>query len=209
MGIERDSKLAEYARLLAGWPGLVGRGQDAAALVADSLVLLPHLEGVTSLVDVGAGGGMPGIPLQLARPDLRVTLVEADQRKAAFLEQAGAALEIAIRVVAQRAEDAGRGPLRETFDAACCRALAALPVALELCLPLVRTGGRLLALSTEGDLGAAAGASRLLGGGEPRGVPAPSPLRKRGVVVVVAKVAPTPAAYPRRPGVPARRPLGI
>src|SRR5262245_53983216 len=106
MGIELDSKLAEYARLLAGWPGLVGRGQDPAALVDDSLVLLPHLAGVVSLVDVGAGGGMPGIPLQLARPDLRVTLVEADQRKAAFLEQAAATLAIPVRVVAVRAEDA-------------------------------------------------------------------------------------------------------
>jgi len=209
MGIDADSKLAEYARLLAAWPGLVGRGEDPAALIEDSLTLLPHLDGVSSLVDVGSGGGMPGIPLQLARPDLAVTLLESDHQKAAFLEQAAARLGIPITVVAERAEDAARGRLREAFDAACCRALAAMPVAAELCLPLVRVGGRWLALRTESDAGDGARACRLLGGGEPRLVPAPSRLRRRGVVVVVPKLAPSPAAYPRRAGVPARRPLGI
>ncbi len=209
MGIEADSKLAEYGRLLAGWPGLVGRGEDPAALVEDSLALLPHLADATTLVDVGSGGGMPGIPLALARPGLRVTLIESDARKAAFLEQAAARLALPLRVLAVRAEAAGRGELRETFDAACCRALAALPVALELCLPLVRIGGRLLVLSTESDLAPAAAAAAALGGGEPLAAAAPSRLRGRGAVVVVPKLAPTPDAYPRRPGVPARRPLGI
>jgi 16S rRNA (guanine527-N7)-methyltransferase len=209
MGIETDSKLAEYARLLAAWPGLVGRGEDPGALIEDSLTLLPHLDGVSTLVDVGSGGGMPGIPLLLARPGLAVTLVEADHQKAAFLEHAAARLGIAVAVVAERAEDAGRGPLREAFDAACCRALASMPVAGELCLPLVRVGGRWLALRTESDAGEGAEACRLLGGGDPQVVLAPSRLRARGVVVVVPKLAPTPAAYPRRAGVPARRPLGI
>jgi 16S rRNA (guanine527-N7)-methyltransferase len=209
MGIDADSKLAEYVGLLAAWPGLVGRGEDPGALVEDSLTLLPHLGGISTLVDVGSGGGMPGIPLKLARPELEVTLLEADRRKAAFLEHAAARLGIAVAVVAERAEDAGRGPLRESFDAACCRALASLPVAAELCLPLVRVGGRMLALRTESDAGLPGEACRLLGGGEPEEVPAPSRLRARGRVVVVPKLAPTPAAYPRRAGVPAKRPLGI
>ncbi|HEX6349790.1 MAG TPA: RsmG family class I SAM-dependent methyltransferase [Candidatus Dormibacteraeota bacterium] len=199
-----DSKLAEYARLLAGWPGLVGRGEDAGALVEDALVLLPHLGDAVSLVDVGSGGGMPGIPLALARPQLRVTLLEADARKAAFLTHAAARLGLDLRVVNERAEVAARSPLREAFDAACCRALAALPVALELCLPLVRVGGRLLALTTEEGV---AGAEQL-GGGPAQVVAAPSRLRAQGRVVIVPKVAPTPEAFPRRPGVPARRPLG-
>src|SRR5438874_5092236 len=165
MGIHADSKLAEYARLLAAWPGLVGRGEDAAALIDDSLTLLPHLDGVASLVDVGSGGGMPGIPIKLARPELAITLLEAERQKAAFLELAAARLGIEVEVVAERAEDAGRGRLREAFDAACCRALASMPVAAELCLPLVRVGGRWLALRTGSDAGAGAGAAagRLLG----------------------------------------------
>jgi 16S rRNA (guanine527-N7)-methyltransferase len=204
MGIEADSSLAEYVRLLAGWPGLVGRGEDPAALVEDALVLLPHLGDAATLVDVGSGGGMPGIPLALARPELRVTLVEADARKAAFLEHAAARLGLELRVLNERAEVVGRGPLRESFDAACCRALATLPVVLELCLPLLHVGGRLLALTTESQVVAA----DRLGGGPAQILPAPSRLRSQGLVVVVPKVAPTPAAYPRRPGVPARRPLG-
>jgi 16S rRNA (guanine527-N7)-methyltransferase len=208
MGIESDSKLAQYARLLAGWPGLIAKGEDAAALVADSLALLPHLEGAARLVDVGSGGGMPGLPIKLARPDLQVTLIESDRRKAAFLEHAAAQLGLAVDVRAERAEETGRGPLRETFDAACSRALAALPVAAELCLPLVRVGGRMLALRTDAeDFGPAAAALRLLGGGEAAVLPAPSRLRERGVVVVVPKLAATPPEYPRRPGIPSRRPL--
>jgi 16S rRNA (guanine527-N7)-methyltransferase len=208
MGIEADSKLAAYARLLESWPGLIARGEDASALVADSLALLPWLGDAIRLVDVGSGGGMPGIPLQLARPDLELTLVESDGRKAAFLEQAAARLGLGLVVLAERAETVGRGPLRETFDAACSRALAPLPVAAELCLPLVRVGGRMLALRTAAeDLAAAAGALRRLGGGEPELRPAPSRLRRRGVVVVVPKLGPTPPEYPRRPGVPSRSPL--
>jgi 16S rRNA (guanine527-N7)-methyltransferase len=207
MGIANlDSKLADYARLLTTWPGVISRHEEAAALVEDSLALLPHLDGVRTLVDVGSGGGMPGIPLKLARPDLEVTLLEADHRKAAFLVQAAAALGIDARVVTDRAEAAGRGVLRESFDAACCRALASPPVVCELCLPLVRVGGRLLALTTLTDRGWEVAAQ--LGGGEPRVIAAPSRLRERGAVAVIAKIERTPEAYPRRPGVPARRPLG-
>jgi 16S rRNA (guanine527-N7)-methyltransferase len=198
-----DSKLAEYARLVSSWPGLVSG--PAEPLVRDCLVLLDHLEDARSLVDVGAGGGMPGLPLKIARPDLRVTLVESDRRKAAFLVHAAATLGLDVQVLAERAETAGQGPLRETFDVAACRALAAMPVLAELCLPLVRVGGRLLAM--KGAVEEAGAAVARLGGGPPRVVAAPSEARERGVVVVVPKVAPTPAEYPRRPGLPARRPL--
>ena len=200
-----DSSLARYVELLAGWPGLISRHEDAAALVEDSLVLLPHLGDARSLVDVGSGGGMPGLPLKLARPDLAVTLLEADRRKAAFLVHAAARLGVDVSVVVDRAEVAGHGVLRESFDAACCRALAAPAAVCELCLPLVRPGGRLLALTTLGDAGWEVAGQ--LGGGEPRLIPAPSRLRERGALAVIEKVAPTPDAYPRRSGVPARRPL--
>jgi 16S rRNA (guanine527-N7)-methyltransferase len=172
------SKLAAYARLLG----------DARAVV-----------------DVGSGGGMPGLPLAIARPELRVTLLEADRRRAAFLVHAAARLDLDVRVVAERAETAGRGPLREAFDVAVCRALAPMPVLAELCLPLVRVGGRLLAMKAQPE--DAAGAIAELGGGPASVLPAPSAARQRGVVLEVPKVAPTPAAYPRRPGVPSRRPL--
>lgn len=164
------------------------------------------------MVDVGSGGGLPGLALKIARPDLRLTLIESNGRKAAFLEHAAAVLELEdVQVVARRAEEAGQDPsLRECFDAAVARALAAMPVLVELCLPFVRVGGVLLAMkAAAGDeVDAARPAVAELGGELEAIVAAPSALRDRGEIVIVRKIAPTPAAYPRRPGVPGRRPLG-
>jgi len=209
MGISvNDSKLLQLARLISDWPGLVSG--PAADLVNDSLVLLEHLGDVKTLVDVGSGGGLPGLPLKIARPELSVTLVEADQDKAAFLVRACAALGLQdVEVVARRAEDVGQDPrYREAFDVAVARALARMPVLAELCLPLVKVGGRLLAQRTSReDVDRAAGAIEVLGGALNRVAAAPSTARGAGTVVIVDKVRPTAPAYPRRPGVPARKPL--
>lgn len=205
-----DSKLGELARLIEGWPGLVSA--PAGGLIEDCLVLAPYVSaaGATSVVDVGSGGGLPGLPLKIVMPSLAVTLIEADGRKAAFLTQACARLGLAgVRVIGRRAEEAAHDPsLRESFDAAVARALAPMPVLVELCLPLVRVGGRLLAQKThEEDVQAADRAILLLGGAPLRVEASPSPARSSGVIVIVDKVSPTPDAYPRRAGVPARRPL--
>jgi 16S rRNA (guanine527-N7)-methyltransferase len=209
MGISvNDSKLRELAQMISAWPGLVSGPADE--LVEDSLVLLEHLGPAHRVVDVGSGGGLPGLPLKIARPDLNMTLVEADQNKAAFLVQACAKLGLTdVEVIARRAEEAGHEPrLRESFDLAVARALAPTPVLVELCLPLVRVGGRLLAQKTDKEETAAAErAIGLLGGSLEAIVPAPSTARRSGTVMIVAKVRPTPSAYPRRPGVPARKPL--
>ena len=209
MGISvTDSKLLELARLISEWPGLVSG--PAGDLIADSLVLLEHLGEAAKVVDVGSGGGLPGLPLKIARPALSLTLVEADQAKAAFLVRACAALGLRdVEVLARRAEDVGRDPLyRESFDAAVARALAPMPVLAELCLPLVRVGGRLLAQKTaREDLERATNAIETLGGALNRVVAAPSDARRAGTVVIVDKLRPTPARYPRRPGIPARKPL--
>jgi 16S rRNA (guanine527-N7)-methyltransferase len=209
MGISvNDSKLKELAQMISAWPGLVSG--PAGELVDDSLVLLEHLGSAKRVVDVGTGGGLPGLPLKIARPDLSVTLIEADQSKAAFLVQACAKLGLTdVEVIARRAEEAGRDDrLRESFDLAVARALAPTPVLVELCLPLVRVGGRLLAQKTDKEeVAAAARAIELLGGSLDALVAAPSSARRSGTVMIVSKVKPTPAAYPRRPGVPGRKPL--
>src|SRR5438445_1230128 len=209
MGISmQDSKLAELARLIAEWPGLATG--PTGGLVEDCLVLLDYLGNARRLVDVGSGGGLPGLPLKIARPDLEVALVEADGDKAAFLVQACARLHLqGVEVVNHRAEEAGHDPrLREAFDLAVARALAPMPVLAELCLPFVRVGGRLLAQKTEAeDVAAARRAIEVLGGGPARVVRAPSTARKSGTIVIVEKVSPTPEAYPRRAGLPARKPL--
>jgi 16S rRNA (guanine527-N7)-methyltransferase len=203
-----EAQLHELERLILAWPGLMA-GADRA-LIDDSLVLLDHLGGARSLVDVGSGAGLPGIPVKIARPDLAVTLIEADQDKAAFLVHACATLRLAnVEVVARRAEEAGHDPeLREVFDVAVARALAPLPVLVELCLPFVRVGGRLLAQKTAlEDPAPTTRAIHLLGGELSGVVAAPSAARSTGTIVVIDKVRSTPVVYPRRPGIPARKPL--
>src|SRR5216684_231713 len=209
MGISvNDSKLVELAQLIDEWPGLVSA--PAGELIDDCLVLVSYLSDVTTLVDVGSGGGLPGLPLKIMVPRLQVTLVEADGRKAAFLTQACARLGLpGVRVVGLRAEEAAHdGDLREAFDVAVARALAPMPVLAELCLPFVRLGGRLLAQKTAtDDMASARHAIDVMGGALLEVISAPSAARRKGTVVVIEKARPTPAAYPRRPGVPSRRPL--
>ena len=204
----KDSKLAQLAGMISEWPGLVSGPADQ--LIDDALVLLDHLGDAKRLVDVGSGGGLPGLPLKIARPELAVTLVEVDSGKAAFLVQACARLGlIDVEVVGRRAEEVGHDArYRESFDVAVARALAPLPVLVELCLPLVRMGGNLLAQKTDKEeVPAAQRAIELLGGALQSVSPAPSTARATGTIVVIAKVGPTPSKYPRRSGVPARKPL--
>jgi 16S rRNA (guanine527-N7)-methyltransferase len=203
-----DSKLVELARMISEWPGLVARPDPG--LIEDCLVLVAHLGDARTVVDVGSGGGLPGLPLKIVRPDLELTLIEADQDKAAFLVHACAELGLeGVNVVARRAEDAGHDPrLREAFDIAVARALAPLPVLAELCLGLVRVGGRLLAQKTEGEATRTGErAIEIMGGTVIAVHAAPSGARHAGTVVVIGKTRPTPDAYPRRRGVPNRKPL--
>ena len=186
------------------------------AHVLDSLTLLPliraaHLhEG--RLVDVGTGGGFPGLVLAIAEPSLRVTLMDATRKKTAYLEHASRELGLEVEVLHARAEDAAHDPsLREAFDVAVCRALGPWPVVLELTLPFCRTGGRLFG-QRGADAGAKAAAhgeavARLGGriGGVER-VGFESGLENRHVIVV-EKVESTLVRYPRKAGIPAKRPL--
>ncbi|HET9416302.1 MAG TPA: 16S rRNA (guanine(527)-N(7))-methyltransferase RsmG [Candidatus Limnocylindria bacterium] len=176
----------------------------------DSLAALPLLDvsEAASAVDLGSGGGVPGVVLALARPDVAWTLVDAVRKKADALRSFADALRLTnVTVVAERAEILGRGAARESHDAATARACAALPVLAEYALPLVRIGGSLLAwkgrIGSE-ELEAGEAASAVLGGG-------PTEVRPSVVAghsfVLVPKVGPTPERYPRRPGLPARRPL--
>jgi len=155
------------------------------------------------VVDVGAGGGVPGIPLAVLRPDLQVTLLESDVRKAGFLTHVCGVLALdAVTVQAVRAEElARRDDARESFDLAVSRAVAPPPVMCELSLSLVRVGGLVAALVGDAEQAArdCARAASLCGGDLPRTAP--------GGVLLVDKVRTTPAEYPRRAGVPVRRPL--
>lgn len=162
-------------------------------LLDDALRALPLLEGYEGpVVDVGSGGGSPGIPLAVTLPEREVTLLDAERRKCDFLRRWAPSN---AEVVWGRAEE--QEP--ERFGVALAKALAQPPVAAELCLPLVRTGGAaILWLGERADLEQLAAASEQLGGGPPE---------LRDGLAVLPKVEPTPLAFPRRVGVAKKRPL--
>jgi 16S rRNA (guanine527-N7)-methyltransferase len=145
------------------------------------------------VVDVGSGGGSPGIPLAVALPEREVTLLEAERRKCDFLERFAPPN---ARVLWGRAEEQ---PV-DAYGVALAKALAKPPTALEWCLPLVRPGGAVvLWLGRSADLGLLGQISGLLGGDLPE---------ERGGLAVVRKLGPTPPGFPRRAGAAKKRPLG-
>ena len=204
--------LQRYAELLLDWNrriNLTGARSlaEVEAHIEDALGLLElSWEGVGRAIDIGSGGGLPAIPLALALPAVHFTLLEANAKKCAFLEHVAGMLAIAnVSVALGRAEELGhRAALREHFGRAISRAAARPAVLLELALPFVRTGGDLVAEVSALDPQALETAARLLGGGEPRLEP---PASGHGSLLTVRKMGRTPPEYPRRPGVPNRKPL--
>lgn len=166
-----------------------------------------------SLIDVGTGAGFPGLPLKILFPALRLTLVESVAKKARFLEAAAAELGLSnVSVVVERAEVLGQDAAhRGQYDWAAARAVAELRVLLEYLLPLCRLEGHVLAQkgeSTAREAVAAKQALAVLGGTLQETIPIHLPRREElHYLVVVRKTAVTPAPYPRRTGIPAKRPL--
>lgn len=202
--------------------------------ILDSLTLLPLLAeaqeeaqdrgeaGALRVIDVGSGGGLPGVPLAIVMPGVRFTLLETTGKKAAFLREAAAALGLGnVEVVQERAEVLGqdRGERvdragrterehghREAYDAAVARAVGPMAVIAELTVPLVKVGGRVLLIKGQKaaeELAAAKQALYLLHAQHAGTVETPT-----GRIVVLEKARPTPRAYPRRSGEPKRAPLG-
>jgi 16S rRNA (guanine527-N7)-methyltransferase len=165
------------------------------------------------LIDVGTGAGIPGIPLKIAFPALRLVLLEAVAKKAAFLHHITQKLGLdGVEIVVGRAEEvAHQAQYRGKFDLALSRAVAPLPTVVELVLPFCAIGGSFIA-QKKGDINLeVSGATRaieILGGrlGEVKPVELSEFADKR-FLVVIDKFSPTPPKYPRRPGIPAKRPL--
>ncbi|MCG8617215.1 MAG: 16S rRNA (guanine(527)-N(7))-methyltransferase RsmG [Desulfobacterales bacterium] len=173
--------------------------------ILDSLSLLPFVAESRSVIDVGSGGGLPGIPLACVLPELPITLVEATGKKARFLATCASELGLGrVEVVTDRAETAGQGiKWRGRYDVAVARAVGPLNVLLELTMPFVRVGGRVLAMKgrrLDEELRDAGDALMVLGQGEIEVYEALPGLERDAVIVEVAKRAATPKQYPRRPG---------
>ena len=207
---EQRSQLEDYLSELDRWNRNTNLTAVPAAerwrrhvVEAIDLVRTLQIAAAAALIDVGSGPGIPGLVIAVLRPDLRVTLLDSDSHKAGFLTHVAGMLGLgSVTVVNRRAEEAAHDPsLREQFDIATARALARPAVLCELTLPFVRVGGIVAALVIDSPEVAreAAASAALLGGGEPSAKPG---------VLLVPKTSPTPAGFPRRAGVPARRPLG-
>lgn len=183
---------------------ITDRGQAERLHVADSLTALPFLPaGPHKLADLGSGGGVPGIPLAVARPDARVLLIESTKKKAAFLRRAVEQLGLTnVQVSDDRVEDVGRTGRRATFDVATARAVAVLPWLIEWGLPLLKKGGVLLAMKGEraaGEIAVSDRAYKRLNASEPAVEPIELPGTDKHVIVRVTKLGATHESYPRLP----------
>ncbi len=180
--------------------------------IFDALTLVPMLAELpekATIIDVGTGGGVPGVPLAIVMPHVKVTLLEATGKKTEFLRQVASRLGLKnVVVLKDRAENAGQSPhYREKFDAVVVRAVGAMNVIAELTVPLCKQGGVVLAIKgakADEEVEAARLAIGTLGARFEQTLDTPT-----GRVVALSKQSKTPKMYPRRDGEPARVPLGV
>lgn len=212
-------KLCRYYDLLIEWNKVMNltaltEPRDVALKhFADSLALLKYcdIDNGASVIDVGTGAGFPGVVLAIARPDLRITLLDSLQKRLSFLDEVCKELDLpGVKTVHSRAEDGARTDLRDSFDYAVARAVAPLNVLCEYCLPYVKAGGRFLAMKGRGaaaELSEATAALNALNSelncrhnfelGE---------AGERSIMEIV-KLSPTPAQYPRKSKIIKCKPL--
>lgn len=218
---EQIGQFSVYHEMLLDW----NTRMNLTALTAPEDVAVKHIidsltaydaalfDGARTLIDVGTGAGLPGIPLAVYAPHLTVTLLDALNKRVRFLTEATAAMGLQnVRCIHARAEEAARtAEHRAAYDIVVSRAVARLPVLLEYTLPFVRVGGTLLALKGRAyaeEQKEARRAAEVLGGGRITARPVHLPgLDDVRAILTVTKERQTPAAYPRGGGAPTRRPL--
>ena len=218
---EQIGQFSVYHEMLLDW----NTRMNLTALTAPEDVAVKHIidsltaydaalfDGARTLIDVGTGAGLPGIPLAVYAPQLTVTLLDSLNKRVRFLTEVTAAMGLQnVRCIHARAEEAARtAEHRAAYDIVVSRAVARLPVLLEYTLPFVRVGGTLLALKGRAyaeEQKEARRAAEVLGGGRITARPVHLPgLDDVRAILTVTKERQTPAAYPRGGGAPPRRPL--
>ena len=218
---EQREQFRVYEALLIDWNSKINltavRDPEGIRIkhFLDSLSCVPVLGDMNgrSLIDIGTGAGFPGIPLRIVFPELRLTLVDSVGKKADFCQLAANTLHLkGVKVLKDRSEELGANKAhREQYDAATARAVAVMPVLCEYLLPLVKIGGQMLAMKGESapeETRTAAAAIRKLGGGEPSLTEVVLPgIEGKRFLVSIPKSAHTPLGYPRRTGLPLKKPI--
>ena len=181
---------------------------------ADCASLAAILPGEAKIADVGCGAGFPTLPVAILRPDVNITGIDSTAKRINYVNMAASALGLAnVVAVAARAEELGKGEMRECFDIVTARAVAAMKILVELSLPLVKVDGKMIAMkgkSAEVELDEALRAIRLLGGklGSIEQITLSSANEELShPLIVVEKVAKTPVAYPRAFSQISKKPL--
>jgi len=199
---------------VSNWDDAVYRHYlDSASFVMAASFLNKWESGSVNLLDIGSGAGLPGIVLKLLFPKLRVTLLEASKKKCRFLEEICERLDLSgVDIVSERAETQGHiGGYRAAFDIVVSRAVSKLNVLAEYCLPFCKVGGNMVALkgrTVDEELLNSRSSFGELGGRIVKVVDCSLRIPELdGRLVVVVKENPTPSTYPRRPGIPAKRPI--
>ncbi len=214
----------EYYQELVEWnrrmnlTSVTGHDDVLITHFLDSLTVIPELHNITAdkalrIIDVGSGAGFPGIPLRIALTDIRLTLLESTMKKVRFLSHVTDKLGLDnVEIITGRAENLARDKqYRESFDIVLSRALAPLSVLVELTMPLCKIGGQVIALK-KGDIReeiSAANKAIVALGGESREIQ-PVQIEEftdNRCLVIINKIWETPDKYPRRPGIPAKRPV--
>ena len=211
---EACDKLVVYYKLLMEWNERINLTAITDPLdvaqkhFADSLAALPYLTQGAKIADIGTGAGFPGVPLLIVRPDFRVTLCDSLKKRISFLELLCRELDLKAECIHARAEDLGQSPQhRGKYDFALTRAVASLPVLLELTLPLVRVGGKSICYKGDAaeELQKAQNALRVLQA-KAYVEPILSTWGERNLIICTKK-APIDGQYPRKAGVPSKSPL--
>lgn len=179
---------------------------------ADSLTIVPHIpQEAHTLADIGSGAGFPGLAIKIARPDMKVTLLEATGKKVTFLDHIITTLKLPYtETIKIRAEEAGHDKkLREKFDVVTARGVAYLPILAEYMLPLVKVGGICIAQKShsEFEVSDARHAIDILGGKIKEIIPVTVPGLENHELIIIEKVFETEKKYPRTTGIPTKDPL--
>lgn len=214
-------QFTRYYELLIEWnekmnlTAITEEHEVAVKHMVDSLTVYDETlfhDGV-SVIDVGTGAGFPGLPLKIFCPEIQLTLMDSLNKRVKFLQTVVNELGLeGVECVHARAEEGARNKkYREQFDIAVSRAVARLPILCEYCLPFVKKGGHFLALKGRAfaeEVEEASKAIKVMGGSrtEMREVHLPG-LEDKRAIIIVTKTMPTPKAYPRKAGTPAKNPL--